>query len=133
MRTRAFLGLLGVAASTYGAFLLLDLGAENLKATANWLVAGVILHDGVLAPLTILICLAGGAVLGRWRAPSAAGLIVLGTITLTAIPVLSGNGERPDNPTLLDRDYEAGWLVVAGIVLAGVVLGRCLNRGAKAQ
>ena len=40
---------------------------------------------------------------------------VLGPVTLLAVPVLGRFGERPDNPTLLDRDYTAGWLVLAGL------------------
>jgi hypothetical protein len=131
--TRLLVGMLGLAATAYGVVLLLGLGQANLEATATWLVAGVVLHDGVLAPLTILVCLAGGALLGRWRAAFAAGLVVLGTITLTAVPVLSGNGERPDNPTLLDRPYWAGWLIVAVIVLAGIVLGGWVSARAGRQ
>ena len=45
------------------------------------------------------------------RAPAAVALVVLGSVTLLAVPVLGRFGARPDNPTLLDRDYSAGWLV----------------------
>lgn len=128
MATRVCLGLVGAAVSVYGVFLLLDLGLDNLQATATWLVAGVVLHDAVLAPLTILVCIAGSLLVGRWRAAFAAGLLILGTITLTAIPVLSGKGERPDNPTLLDRPYWTGWLVVAAMVVTGIVFGGLLGR-----
>ena len=31
-------------------------------------------------------------------------------------------GARPDNPTLLDRDYLVGWLVLAGVVLLVTVV-----------
>ena len=64
----------------------------------------------VLAPLTI-----GAAVAARLlpRAPAGRGrrsaLVVLRTVTVTAIPVLGPWGARPDNPTLLDRNYVAGW------------------------
>jgi hypothetical protein len=128
MRTRFGLGLLGVAAAAYGVVLLLDLGWDNLVATATWLVVGVVLHDAVLAPATVLICLAGLS-LGRWRGAFAAGLLALGTITLTAVPVLSGRGVRADNPTLLDRPYWTGWFIVLGLVCLGVgVMGRLTPR-----
>ena len=36
---------------------------------------------------------------------------------LWAIPVLGRFGARHDNPTLLDRNYVAGWALVAGLTL----------------
>ena len=119
MVTRLSLGAVGVAAAAYGVLLLLDLGWDNLVATAAWLVGGVLLHDAVLAPATILVCFAGRS-LGRWRGAFAAGLLILGTITLAAVPVLSGGGIRADNPTLLDRPYWTGWFIVASLVGIGV-------------
>jgi hypothetical protein len=124
MTGRVALGALGVAVAGYGVFRLLELGWSNLVATVVWLAGGVLLHDVVLAPATIVVCaLAVLALRSRaWRAAAAGGLVVLGTVTVTAIPVLGRFGARPDNPTLLDRPYVAGWLVVAGLVLAGSVL-----------
>lgn len=115
---RVALGAVGLAAATYGLMMLDDRGPENLRAVVTWLVAGVILHDAVLAPLTILVCPVGARVLpGRFRAPVAGGLLVVGSVTLLAVPVLGRFGARSDNPTLLDRDYTTGWLVMAGLTL----------------
>ena len=73
------------------------------------------LHDFVLVPLTLLLGLALIRLLpANLRAPVAGGLVVLGTVTLMAVPVLGGWGANADNPTILDRNYTAGWLVVAG-------------------
>ena len=60
----------------------------------------------------------------RGAAAAAAGLVVLGTLTLLAVPFLGGFGRdnAPDNATLLDRDYTAGYLVVVVAVLVLVVL-----------
>ena len=78
------------------------------------------LHDFVLVPLTLLLGLALIRLLpANLRAPVAGGLVVLGSVTLLAVPVLGRFGARADNPTLLDRDYAAGWLVVAGVTIAG--------------
>jgi hypothetical protein len=121
---RVALGAVGVAVAGYGVFRLLELGWSNLVATVVWLAGGVLLHDVVLAPATIVVCaLAVLALRSRaWRAAAAGGLVVLGTVTVTAIPVLGRFGAKPDNPTLLDRPYVAGWLVVAVLVLAGCVV-----------
>ena len=120
--TRLVLGALGVAAATYGGWLLLDRG-NDFVAVATWLVVGVVLHDGLIAPLTILVCLVAARLLpAPARAPAAAGLVVLGSVTLLAVPVLGRFGARPDNPTLLDRNYAAGWGVIAALTVAGVLL-----------
>ena len=100
-----------------------DRGWENFVAAGIWLVGGVVLHDGVLAPLVLLACLAATRLLPRIaRGPAAAGLVVLGSVTLLAVPVLGRFGARPDNPTLLDRDYALGWVVLAGLTIAGVAV-----------
>lgn len=123
MRGRLALTSLGVAVGGYGVFRLLELGWANLTATLVWLAGGVILHDAVLAPATIAVAALGMSVLpARLRGPAAGGLLVLGTVTLTAVPVLGRFGARPDNPTLLDRDYTTGWLVVVALVLAGMAV-----------
>ena len=120
-RTRVALGVLGVAVTAYGALRLVELGWDNLVATAVWLAGAVLLHDAVLAPATLLVCALGVLVLPRrLHGPAAAGLLVLGPLPVTAVPVLGRIGARPENPPLLDRDYLTGWLVVAALVLLGV-------------
>lgn len=121
---RWLLGGAGVAVGAYGAYLLLSLGLDNLVQAALWLAVGVIVHDGLIGPALILAG-AGVALLvpNGVKAPVAAGLVVLGTVTMTAVPMIGRFGERPDNPTLLDRNYTAGWLVFAALVLVGTALG----------
>ncbi len=135
MRSRLLIGLLGVAAAAYGAWLLLAEDLPDLVDTAVWLAAGVVLHDFVLVPLTLAAGWAATRLLPpRLRAPVAAGLVVLGTLTVVAVPVLGGWGANSDNPTILDRDYPAGWGVVAVVIVAVVatsvvVKGRAWRRG----
>lgn len=121
---RIAIGAVGVLVAAYGAWLLLSRqDLEQLRSAAIWLAAGVALHDAVLAPVVLV----AGFLLSRVvppvaRAPIAAGAIVLGSVTLLAVPVLGRFGERSDNPSLLDRDYTTGWLVLAGLVVAAVVV-----------
>jgi hypothetical protein len=129
---RMFVGALGVAGAAYGVIELLDLGLDNLRAAGIWLVAGVVLHDGVLAPLTIAVCvLVARIARGRVPAPVVVGAVVLGTVTLVAVPVLGRFGARADNPTLLDRDYVVGWLVLAALTLVGVATTMMLGGSAR--
>lgn len=90
---------------------------------AIWLGTGVVLHDGVIAVATIaLAALALRLAPEPARAPLAVGFVVLGPLTLLSVPVLGRFGARSDNPTLLDRDYTAGWLAVAGLTALAVVV-----------
>jgi len=121
---RGVIGAVGVVVAGFGIWLLLtrqDL--DQLTSAATWLVAGVVLHDGVVAGVTLLV----GAVVLRLlpraaKAPAVVGFVVLGSVTLLAVPVLGRFGARPDNATLLDRGYVAGWLVLAAVTVVAVVV-----------
>lgn len=129
MTGRIIVGAVGMAVVAYGAFRLLELGWDNLVATVVWLGGGVLLHDAVLAPATIAVCALGMAVFRvPVRAPAAAGLLILGSVTLTAVPVLGRFGARADNVTLLDRNYTLGWLIVAALTLVGVAIAGVAQR-----
>ena len=128
---RAALGLAGIAAAAYGVHELLVLGLDNLRAALTWLVAGVAVHDAVLAPLTIgawfLVVRTGH----RWSAAVVAGAVVLGTVTVVAVPVLGRFGARADNPTLLDRNYLLGWLVLATLTVVAALAAAAMSRSGR--
>ena len=118
---RAVLIILGVAMGGYGAVLLWDNPLQIIVRIAVWAVAGVVLHDFVFAPLCVVFGFTGRRLIrGRWWTPvTVAGLctVVLG---LLAIPVFAKPGLRPDNMTVLDRDYPLGLCVSIVVVWACV-------------
>jgi ABC-type branched-subunit amino acid transport system permease subunit len=123
------IGTVGVALGGYGAWLLLSRqDPDRLVDVAVWLVAGVLLHDGVLAVATLVI----GALVLRLlpraaRGPAVVGFVVLGSVTLLAVPVLGRFGARPDSATLLDRDYVVGWVALAALVVVTIVVASVLR------
>lgn len=132
---RWVLGGLGVLGGAYGAWLALtrqDL--LQLVEIALWLGAGVAVHDAIVAGLVIGVSLLGRRVLPRpWHAPATLGLVVWGSVSLMAVPVLGRFGARADNPTLLDRPYLATWLVLTLLTLATIaVAGLVRSRRADA-
>ncbi len=132
--TRAVIGLVGIVAGAVGVMKLLDLGFENLKDTVIWLVSGVIAHDGLLAPIVVALGVVAVRLVPPWsRTPVVAGFVVLGSATIMAIPVLGRYGARPDNPSLLDRNYVGGWLVLAGLVVVAAALASWWNRRRPAE
>lgn len=120
---RIVAGAAGVLAGLYGVYRLHDLGWANTRAMLTWLVGGIVLHDGVLAGVTIGLALLGIRVMGHDRlTPWAVGLVILAPVTLLSIPELGRFGARPDNPSLLDRNYWAGWWVMVALVVAAIVV-----------
>jgi len=123
------IGTVGVAMGSFGALRFLQLGFGDILNAVLWLAGGVVVHDVIIAPLTLLVTLvAGRLVPAPARTRVAVALVVLATVTVTAIPVLGRWGARPDNPTLLDRNYFIGWLLFAAVVLLGTLLAGPLGR-----
>jgi hypothetical protein len=118
---RTALVLAGLGAGAVGVHALVQEPARKVLGALLWLAGGVVVHDGLFAPAVVVAGVLAAATLPWWsRGPVAAGAVVLGTLTLAAVPVLGRFGARSGDPTLLDRPYLLGWLVVAGIVAAGV-------------
>jgi hypothetical protein len=112
------LGIPGAAAAAYGVWLLLAEPLERLVAIVVWAAGGVIAHDGLVAPAVVLLGVVAATRAPGWlRLPLVRLLVVLGPLTLVAVPVLGRFGARPDNATLLDRPYWAGYLVLVAIAV----------------
>jgi hypothetical protein len=127
--TRWFLGGIGVLVGVYGAYLLLSRqDLDQLVSAAIWAAGGVLVHDGLIALASLVAVAVGGRLLPRAaRAPAAVAMVVLGSVTLVAVPVLGRFGARSDNPTLLDRDYWLGWSAIVVLVLAAAVVASVLR------
>lgn len=121
---RAGLGVVGVAVGVYGAYLTLSRQTSaQVVSTVQYLVGGVVLNDALIAAAALVV----GVLVTRLlpaavRAPVVVGAVVLGSVTLLAVPVLLAYGRKPDNPTLLDRDFVGGWWVFAGVVVVCAVV-----------
>ncbi len=96
---------------------LVDSRFTHPRSMAIWIVGCLIAHDFVLAPLVFA--------LGRGLRRFASGadrrllqvcLVLFGVIFLVSIPLLGRFGLRPDNPTLLPRDYSVGLVVALATV-----------------
>lgn len=129
---RGLLGTAGVVMVLVGAYHLYDIstrGASRVVSIAVWTAGGVVLHDVVIAPLVVLVGVLLVPRLPSWsRAPVTAGLVVLLSVTLLAIPVIGRFGARPDVPSLLDRPYGLLWLGFALLVTVTVAVASLLRR-----
>ncbi|MEG9226052.1 hypothetical protein [Aeromicrobium sp. Sec7.5] len=128
---RALLVVAGVGFGLWGVWLMRDFTSERLVSAGIWLGGGIVVHDAVLAPLTIAIVVVVARLLPRYaRAPMAIAFLVWSTLTVVFIPVLSGQGGKPDNDTILNRPYLASWLVLTAVLFA-VALVVALQRRSR--
>ena len=127
--TRSALGALGFLVGVYGAYLLLSRqDLDQLLSAAIWLAGGVVVHDGLVALAALgLVALGARLLPAAVRTPAAVGFVVLGSITILAIPMLGRFGAKDDNATLLDRNYGLGWLGIVVLVVAAVLVASVLR------
>lgn len=126
--TRLAIGAIGVAVIVYGSVLLLH--TVNVFQVVPWIIGPVVVHDLLIAPLTIAVVWLAARYLPSYaRTPAMFGLLVSGSLTIVALSVVGRRGASPDNPSLLNRDYLAGWAIAMAITWSIVVLTALLRRG----
>ena len=120
---RVVLIAVGLALGGYGVVLVADNSTEVIIRIVVWALIGVLLHDAVFAPVCVALGCAGRRLLPhRWWTPVLVAALLTVVLALLAIPVYSKPGLHLDNPTVLDRDYQAGFWIAVGVVWAAALL-----------
>ncbi len=126
---RAACVVLGLVAIGYGGLLMWEFQPTTIVRIAVWAAVGVVVHDFVFAPLAAAVGLAGRRLIpSRWLPPVAVAALCTVVLLLLAIPVYNKPGMRPDNATVLDRDYHTGLWIALAVVWACVPLYYLLRR-----
>jgi hypothetical protein len=127
-KLRIALGTVGVGVLAYGAWgIMTDSVITARVEIGQWLVAAVIAHDALLAPVVFLLCAAAFRVTGaRLRGRLAAGLLIGGSLVLIAIPGLTQQG-RNVNRTVLPLDYARNLGVLLAALAAALLLLSALD------
>jgi energy-coupling factor transporter transmembrane protein EcfT len=110
--------LVAIGAITIGYAVLSTFADPDVKllGVLIFLAAVLVLHDGILLPITIGV----GVLFGRLPLPArvpvrVAALISL-PITIVALPLVLGYGRSPDNPSILPLHYGRGLLVTLAAI-----------------
>lgn len=118
-RVRLGLGAAGVALAGFGVFrLLTGIGAVDLVWLAIWLVGALVLHDGMLAPLTVGIGALLARVPPRGRRYLQGALIAGSLVTVIAIPLIARAHSQPAIKAILRQNYVANLAILLAIVAA---------------
>ncbi len=101
---------------TFGVFrLITQLDGGDLFALGIWLVAAVVLHDGLVAPMTIGVGVALTRVPPRARRYLQGALLVAALMTVIAVPLIGRRGTQPGSKAILLRDYGANLALLIGL------------------
>ncbi|MUL81671.1 MULTISPECIES: hypothetical protein [unclassified Mycolicibacterium] len=127
--TRLLLALIGVGLGCYGVLLIWENPLVIIMRIVVWAVVAVVVHDFVFAPL----CAAAGwtgrrLIPADFRSPVAVASLCSVVLLLLAIPVYGRPGMRPDNMTVLDRNYPLGLAVSLAVVWLSVLLYQLIRR-----
>ena len=121
----------GLALLAWGAYVLVDTVAlPRITGLAIWIVAAIILHDAILAPILfgagLLLRRTGQKVPGTVIAVVQGTLVVGSMMSLIVVPILVAQNFTPNNPTILPLNYGLN----LGIFWAALlVIGSALSVG----
>ena len=123
-RRRVVIGAAGLLLGLYGVFrLVTEIPTANLVVLALWLVAALVIHDGVLSPVVVAVGWAVARVVpARARRYLQAGLIVAALVTVVAIPLIYREGGQPPAKAILRQDYGGNLTLLLGVIAAASLL-----------
>jgi hypothetical protein len=115
----------GIAVAVYGfGRLFTEIPAHSLTLLAAWLIAAVLIHDGLLSPVVIAV----GWTLHRLVPPRGrrylqAALIMSALVTIVAVPMIYRANRQPPSKAILRQNFGQNLaLLLAVIAVATLVL-----------
>jgi hypothetical protein len=126
---RIVLGVVGIGIGTYGiSQLLTQIPRQTLVLLALWLIAALIIHDGLLSPAVVGV----GAVLrrhvpDRGRRYLQFGLIMAAMVTVIAVPLIYRAHTQPPAKALLLQDFGINLTVLLAAIGGGTLVAYAIR------
>jgi hypothetical protein len=115
---RIILAIAGVGLGLFGVFrLVTEMPVHSLLVLALWILAALAIHDGLLSPAVVAVSsLLRRYVPDRGRRFMQIALIMIGLVTVIAIPMIFLRGSQPSVKALLLRNYGANLTLLIAII-----------------
>jgi hypothetical protein len=123
MVTRLLIGGAGVLLGLFGVFrLVTQIPSDDLIALFVWLVAALLVHDGLVSPVVVAVgVLVTKAVPPRTRRYLQGALVTGALITVIALPLIKRQDSQPQVKAILQQNFSANLAVLLGIVAGGAL------------
>ena len=126
---RIVLGAVGIGIGTYGiSQLLTQIPRQTLVLLALWLVAALIIHDGLLSPAVVGV----GSALRRYvpdrgRRYLQFGLIMAAMVTVVAVPLIYRAHTQPPAKALLLQEFGINLTVLLAAIGGGTLIAYAIG------
>jgi len=126
---RIVLAIVGVGLGTYGiSQLLTQIPRQTLVLLALWLIAALIIHDGLLSPAVVGV----GSVLRRYvpdrgRRYLQFGLIMAAMVTVIAVPLIYRANTQPPAKALLLQAFGINLTVLLAAICGGTLIAYAIQ------
>ena len=117
---RIILAAAGILLGLFGVYrLFTQIPLSSLVALGVWLLAALLIHDGLLAPAVVgLGLLLRRLVPDRGRSYLQAALLMGALVTVVAVPMIYLRGSQPPVKALLLRNYGLNLTLILGLIAA---------------
>ena len=118
----------GLLVLFYGAWHLVTELPGNLRDLAVWMVAVVVIHDGVVSPLVVALgWIMAATIPPRGRRYVQSALITGALFTIIAIPLIHRKGTQPVSKALLVQNYAGHLAILLGLVAAANLIAYAVS------
>ena len=127
-RWRIVLAIAGIALGLFGVGrLVTQIPGPSLVGLGVWLLAALVIHDGIASPLILAVGALVGRVPPRSRRYLQAGLIMAAMVTVLAAPMIYRRGSQPASKALLDQNYGSHLTLLLGVIAGAVLLAYAIR------
>lgn len=127
-RWRIILAVAGIALGLFGVGrLLTQIPGPSLVGLGIWLLAALVIHDGIASPSILAVAALVGRVPPRGRRFLQAGLIMAAMVTVLAVPMIYRRGSEPASKALLDQNYGGNLTLLLGVIGVATLLAYAIR------
>ncbi|MCT9935112.1 hypothetical protein N5079_33415 [Planotetraspora sp. A-T 1434] len=118
MKARLVVYAVGTGLVAIGGYGILTTASVGPFGWALWFAGVAVAHDFLLVPVVMAVGLLMRRTVEPYRSCLATTLIIMGAVTVVALPLVLGFGKRPDNLSQLPLNYPLNLVLVLLVIAA---------------